>query len=675
VPELDQSAVVARRPGGGWPRILPVVEFLGMLAAGVALLLPPHTHEAKANELLFFYGFGGLWASARLLNEHLSATRWLVLSLIAVGLLLPRFLGVAPIDVGPSHDLPWLPYPFSVRLLQLAVAAGVGLTGLLGARALLAVAERARWAFGAAQLRRSSVFLYAASSIAFLASTGSPREATWTVLGAIVLYASAWSLTPTIIGLAAARPLALAVVTITSGALMGGGIVLLTRFFGIAPRLLLFLLVVALVSLGAIVLPGVVAAISALIVRAANRFGSLSTRFFLSGVFVMSVFIIFDADSVTGVGWSPTTHATAFVWPIRLRTEGVAPGEVRFTVFLDLAMFVVIAVALSQRLARDLGTARTQFRAIAGGELPRVSVISGREESGRLLERIAHFASQLSRREFLERLNAETRARTEQLGRATRDLTETNHQRLQAERFSAIAGIVATVSHELRNPVGQIAGNLPLIRSYVEVTARGVRELPAGKATASGLLRKTAQRLSDSGRDVEESARRAALILGDLNAVSATQLRALEEVDLPAVIERSVRLTLRAPEVRLECALEPVPKLTARAGELEQVVANLIENAVDAVTPTGTISVRLRRTGAAVLLEVEDDGPGMTADVLKRATEPFFTTKPTGKGTGLGLAIAASIVRAHQGTLELQSQEGSGTRVDVRLPLPEQARA
>jgi signal transduction histidine kinase len=503
-------------------------------------------------------------------------------------------------------------------------------------------------------------------------SAGQVRVETSTALLLVVGYAFAWSVTPTILRLVETRPFILAVVTIASCVLGGGGLLLLlTRFGGhllLSPGLLF---VMTLCSLFAIAFAGSAVWVSEFIVWAGNRFGSLTTRFFLSG-FVVTMFLIIDGAPDPAA--LQTTIVMALAWPIRI-TQNVAPGEGKFSISLNLAVIVIISAGLIQRLARDLGTARAQFRSIASGELPRASVGLGRGESRRLLERIAHFASQLSRREFLERLNAETRARAEQLGRAARDLTETNNQRLHAERFSAIAGIVATVSHELRNPVGQIAGNLPLIRSYVEVTARGVRELPAGEAAAPGLLRKAAQRLSDSGRDVEESARRAALILGDLNAVSATPLRALEEVDLPAVIERSVRLTLHAPEVRLECVLEPVPKLSARAGELEQVVANLIENAVDAVTPIGTVSVRLRRTGAAVLLEVEDDGPGMTKEVLSRATEPFFTTKPRGKGTGLGLAIALAIVRAHEGTLELLSHEGAGTRVDVRLPLGEQARA
>jgi two-component system sensor histidine kinase HupT/HoxJ len=252
---------------------------------------------------------------------------------------------------------------------------------------------------------------------------------------------------------------------------------------------------------------------------------------------------------------------------------------------------------------------------------------------------------------------------------ATRRLSETNSDRVQAERFAAIAGLVATTTHELRNPVAQIAGNLPLIRTYVAMAARHLRRPETLDENAARLLERTAQQLSASGRDIEESARRASLVMADLNAISATPLRALEEVDLRDVVERTVRLTPRSPEVRVHCDLEGVPVLAARAGELEQVVVNLIENALDAVASAGTVLVRLRATGHSVRLEVEDDGPGMAPEVLAHATEPFFTTKPLGKGSGLGLAIVSSIVATHQGALGIASTGGSGTRVTVTLPV------
>jgi signal transduction histidine kinase len=636
-------------------------------------VLPPHTQGVKANELALYYGFTGLWASEHLLHRRLRTTSWVALALVTIGLLLPRILSVAPPDIGPSYRPPWPAYPLSVRMLQLAVSTGVCLAALLGARVLLAAAERTGRSFASRQLGRRPVFLYAASSVALVVSVAlGGGESSRQVLGrfnivtsaALLLlagYSLAWSITPTILRLIETRPWTLATGTLLSTATVLGYVVAVLsgdptwRILnplsptGLIPSMAVF----ALATVGA---AGVAAGMAELIMRVASYLGGLSTRLSVLGCVV----VLLAGAHLFG----------AAVWPIVIIPSAIS-GNGRFEISFNLALIVVVTAALIHRLSRDLSSARAQFRAIAAGELPRSVVVAGREESSRLLERLAHFSSQLSKRPFLEQLSADIRARADQLRVAARQLNDTNAQRMEAERFAAIAGIVATASHELRNPVAQIAGNLPLIRSYVEATARNLRSPRELGGDGAHLLAKTAQQLNASGRDVEASARGASLVLADLNAISATSLRALEEIDLGEVIQRSVRLTPRHPGIRVHCDLEPVPPFTARAGELEQVVVNLIGNAIAAVAPEGTVLVRLRAMGQSVLLEVEDDGPGMEPDVLAHATEPFFTTKPRGQGSGLGLAIVSSIVASHAGALRIVSTPGSGTRVAVTLPLRE----
>ena len=97
-------------------------------------------------------------------------------------------------------------------------------------------------------------------------------------------------------------------------------------------------------------------------------------------------------------------------------------------------------------------------------------------------------------------------------------------------------------------------------------------------------------------------------------------------------------------------------------------LVNLLDNAIRAVGPSGTIRVRVGREGPDVRLSVSDDGAGMTEEVRRQACEPFFTTRAAGEGSGLGLAIVASIVRGHRGTLEIRSAPGEGTEIIIRLP-------
>jgi len=109
---------------------------------------------------------------------------------------------------------------------------------------------------------------------------------------------------------------------------------------------------------------------------------------------------------------------------------------------------------------------------------------------------------------------------------------------------------------------------------------------------------------------------------------------------------------------------------------LTHAIMNLCVNAVEAMPPNGTLTLRTRNlAGPWIEVEVEDTGTGMPPEVLARAMDPFFTTKEVGKGTGLGLPLVFSTVKAHHGQMEIHSQPGQGTRVSLRFPAHEPAQA
>jgi signal transduction histidine kinase len=112
-----------------------------------------------------------------------------------------------------------------------------------------------------------------------------------------------------------------------------------------------------------------------------------------------------------------------------------------------------------------------------------------------------------------------------------------------------------------------------------------------------------------------------------------------------------------------------LPHLEVRGNELNQVWTNVLDNAADALQGTGTIWVRARRNDNDVVVEIEDDGPGIPVDVVGRVFDPFFTTKEPGKGTGLGLNISHNIVvQVHGGRFEVVSRPGR-TIFTVALPI------
>jgi signal transduction histidine kinase len=134
--------------------------------------------------------------------------------------------------------------------------------------------------------------------------------------------------------------------------------------------------------------------------------------------------------------------------------------------------------------------------------------------------------------------------------------------------------------------------------------------------------------------------------------------------DTLAVLKSKARAKALGVVLEVEPDLPPVRGLT---GELNQVWANLIDNALDAARESGRVEIKAARNGGQVLVRVIDDGPGIPPEERERIFDPFFTTKPVGQGTGLGLDIARRLVRSHHGEIEFESEPG---RTEFRVALP-----
>jgi signal transduction histidine kinase len=117
-----------------------------------------------------------------------------------------------------------------------------------------------------------------------------------------------------------------------------------------------------------------------------------------------------------------------------------------------------------------------------------------------------------------------------------------------------------------------------------------------------------------------------------------------------------------------------LPEITADASQLQQVLVNLVVNAIQAMQGGGTLTIRTAATERHVSLVVEDTGVGMSEEVRQRVFLPFFTTKPVGKGTGLGLSVVHGIVQAHGGVVRVESRQRAGSRFTMELPRRHAAR-
>jgi signal transduction histidine kinase/CheY-like chemotaxis protein len=229
------------------------------------------------------------------------------------------------------------------------------------------------------------------------------------------------------------------------------------------------------------------------------------------------------------------------------------------------------------------------------------------------------------------------------------------HQLLQAEKLAALGQTMSGVAHELNNPLATI--------------------LACAERLAGRRLDETTQRDLDA---IHNAAERAARIVRNLQTFARKRHTTRTTVDLNQVVRET--LALRAYEQRvanvaiIEALAAGLPPVFADPHQIQQILLNLIVNAEQAMLDAhgrGTLILRSWQDPDrdAVVLEVNDDGPGVPPDVQTKIFDPFFTTKAVGKGTGLGLTVAYAIAQEHGGQLSVKSGEGRGASFMLELPV------
>ncbi|MDR3682780.1 MAG: response regulator, partial [Geothrix sp.] len=177
--------------------------------------------------------------------------------------------------------------------------------------------------------------------------------------------------------------------------------------------------------------------------------------------------------------------------------------------------------------------------------------------------------------------------------------------------------------------------------------------------------------LTNSLRIIERAAGRGRDLVKGLTDFARKGLQQAQVMDLNALVQKELDLLTRTSrqrftfDVQLE---EGLPSIHGEQSTLGSAFMNLCVNAFDAMPRGGTLRIRTWLDVGQVCLLVADTGEGIPAEFLPRVTDPFFTTKPPGRGTGLGLAMVYGTVKAHGGTLDIQSDVGKGTRITLRFP-------
>jgi len=268
------------------------------------------------------------------------------------------------------------------------------------------------------------------------------------------------------------------------------------------------------------------------------------------------------------------------------------------------------------------------------------------------------------------------------------DATEARQQAFEAiesERSQALTLLAASVAHEIGNP-------LNALHIHLQLMEREIRKLKAsagnavGNANGKSRTRQRAQSLPTDS-DTAEIAGRLEQFLGVargeidrldyiitqfLHAIRPTppqfKLASLNEVVNKTLATLKPELENRGLNLKTRFAHQ-LPLTPIDATQIQQVLVNLVKNAIQAMTRGGTLTVQTGEGSDAVWVSVADSGGGIPEEQLNRIFEPFYTTKK--KGTGLGLMIVQRIVRAHNGHIEVDSQVGRGTTFRIWLPLHE----
>ena len=256
------------------------------------------------------------------------------------------------------------------------------------------------------------------------------------------------------------------------------------------------------------------------------------------------------------------------------------------------------------------------------------------------------------------------------------DATETRQETFEAiesERVQALTLLAASVAHEIGNPLNALHIHLQLMERELKKTKDyDWRATSSGKG-APPVSRYSLQKLEQYLEVAKGEVNRLDYIITQfLQAIRPTSPQ-LKLISVNDVVERTKdllqpELDNRGLEVKQKLA-QQLPKVPADATQLQQVLVNLIKNAMQAMTRSGTLTLQTEEGVDGVWISVADTGGGIPQEQINRIFEPFFTTKK--KGTGLGLMIVQRIVRAHGGRIELESHAGRGATFRIWLPLRE----
>jgi len=267
-------------------------------------------------------------------------------------------------------------------------------------------------------------------------------------------------------------------------------------------------------------------------------------------------------------------------------------------------------------------------------------------------------------------------------------LKRTQGQLVQTEKLASLGQMVAGIAHEVNNPLAFVLNNMAVMQRDLTAMVGLMQLYRQGDAILAAAQPDLHQQIQDEARRIDidytltelnelvtrsrEGLKRIEQIVRDLRDFARMDALEISAADINAGLKSTVNIIeprARHKEVGITLQLAPLPPVMCFPAKINQVIMNLLSNAIDASPAGAQVLVRTAVQDDMVEISVADHGSGIDPAVCSRIFDPFFTTKPQGKGLGLGLSISYGIVRDHGGDIEVQSAPGRGATFTVRIPV------
>ena len=373
--------------------------------------------------------------------------------------------------------------------------------------------------------------------------------------------------------------------------------------------------------------------------------------------------------------------------PVEKMKSGIY-GNFSMMIFHFLAIFAIFAAVVSyfmaDSIAEPLGRLSKAAKQIMEGNFNIKIEPSKFDEINTLVFSYNEMTTQLN--ELYSSLESKVQERTLELEEANYKLKETQAMMVHSEKMRSLGELVAGIAHEINNPVNFIHGNIMILQNYaddliglIDLYSEFDCNLPDDFKQRVIKLKKDIDidflrsDIKDLIRSCIEGTQRTKNIVLDLKNFSRMEEMVLTQFDIPKEIDTTLNILNNKYKNRITVVKNyssDVPKIEAYGGQLNQVFMNILDNAQDAMAETGTLTINVDKIeDNKVKIEFIDTGSGISPENIKKVFDPFFTTKAVGKGTGLGMSISYRVIHDHNGTIDVDSEVGKGTKFTIILPI------